>query len=74
MHVNMAGTEMIGKVGHWLLLIGGLNLGLKGVGSFVGTNLDVINIVLGSVSVVENVVYLLIGLSALWVLKGQFMK
>ena len=66
--------DMIGKVGHWLVLIGALNLGLTGLGNFVGANLNVIGLILGSVSVVENLVLLLIGLSALWMLKGQFMK
>jgi len=70
----MAGTDMVGKVANWLVLIGAINIGLTGVGSFVGTSLNVLNMVLGSVAVVENLVYLLIGLSALWVLKGQLGK
>jgi uncharacterized membrane protein YuzA (DUF378 family) len=73
----MAGnTDTIGKAANWLLLIGGLNWGLAGVGGFVGSNLNVVNLALGSIAggVVENIVYLLVGLSALWVLKGMFMK
>jgi len=70
----MAGTEMVGKAANWLVLIGALNIGLAGVGSFVGTNLDVLKMALGSLGVVENLVYVLIGLSALWVLKGQLGK
>ena len=68
---NMA---IVNKVANWLLIIGGLNWGLFGIGSFVGMNLNVVNLALGSIPVVENVVYILVGLSALWVLKGMFMK
>ncbi len=69
----MAG-DTVGQVAKWLVLIGGLNWGLAGVGGFAGTNLNVINLIVGSIPVVENVVYLLVGLSALWELKGMFMK
>ncbi len=66
--------DTIGEVANWLLLVGGLNWGLSGVGSFAGTNLNVVNLVIGSVPVVENVVYVLVGLSAIWALKGKFLK
>lgn len=73
----MAGNaDMVGKVANWLLIIGGLNWGLAGVGAFAGTNLNVVNLILGGIAggVIENVVYVLVGLSALWALKGMFMK
>lgn len=71
----MAG-DTLGKVANWLLLIGGLNWGLVGVGGFAGSDLNVIGLLLGSIAggLVANLVYVLVGLSALWVLKGQFMK
>ncbi len=71
----MAG-DTLGKVANWLLLIGGLNWGLVGVGAFAGTDLNVIGLLLGGIAggLVANLAYLLVGLSALWVLKGQFMK
>ncbi|MBI2664421.1 DUF378 domain-containing protein [Candidatus Woesearchaeota archaeon] len=72
----MAGTEQINQVADWLVLIGALNWGLAGVGNFIGPNLNVVDIALGSFAdgAVANVVYVLVGLSALWVLKGKFMK
>ncbi len=70
----MAGGDTIGKVAHWLVIIGGLNWGLTGVGGFAGTNLNVVNLALGTMPMVENVVYLLVGLGAVWMLKEQFMK
>ena len=48
-----------------LVIVGGLNWGLVGLGSFLGMNLNVVNLILGSLSsTVENVVYLLVGASA----------
>tara|TARA_Y100000310_G_scaffold229168_2_gene231573 strand:- start:8039 stop:8257 length:219 start_codon:yes stop_codon:yes gene_type:complete len=72
----MPGVEQAEKVADWLVIVGALNAGLAGVGSFIGTDLNVINIALGSISdgLVANVVYVLIGASALWVLKGKLGK
>ncbi len=68
--------DMIGQVSKWLVLIGGLNWGLVGAGELAGTagGWNLINMILGSIPVVENFVYLLVGLSAVWMLKGMFSK
>lgn len=50
----------------WLLIIGGLNWGLVGIGGFAGANWNVVNLILGSAPSVEWIVYILVGLSALW--------
>ncbi len=47
-----------------LTIIGGLNWGLTALGSFMGNNLNVVNLILGQWSGLENLVYLLVGLSA----------
>ena len=48
-----------------LLLVGGLNWGLVGLGMLLGSNLNVVNLLLGSWPTVEAIVYLLVGLAAL---------
>ena len=48
-----------------LVIIGGLNWGLVALGSYIDSNWNVVNLILGSVSWLENLVYLLVGLSAL---------
>ncbi len=48
-----------------LLVIGGLNWGLVGLGGFAGSNWNVVNLLLGSWPQVEWIVYILVGLSAL---------
>lgn len=56
----------------WILvIIGGLNWGLVGVGEFVGRNWNVVNLLVGSwASWLEAVIYILVGLSALVLLFG----
>ncbi|MBI2004733.1 DUF378 domain-containing protein [Patescibacteria group bacterium] len=53
---------------YWLVIIGGLNWGLVGLGAFAGGNWNVVNLVLGSWPQVEWLVYVLVGLSAAWML------
>lgn len=48
-----------------LLVIGGLNWGLVGIGGFAGTNLNVVNLLLGAWPTVEWIVYILVGISAI---------
>ncbi|HVX90417.1 MAG TPA: DUF378 domain-containing protein [Candidatus Paceibacterota bacterium] len=49
-----------------LLIVGGLNWGLVGLGGFAGADWNVVHMILGSWPAVEWLVYVLVGLSALW--------
>ncbi len=51
---------------HVLVLIGGLNWGLVGLGDFFEGDWNVVHLVLQQWPVVESLVYVLVGLSALW--------
>ena len=44
-----------------LTVVGALNWGLVGLGSLLNYNLNVVNLLVGTWPVVENVVYLLVG-------------
>jgi len=56
----------------WILvIIGGLNWGLVGIGAFAGGNWNVVNLILGSWPQVEWIVYVLVGLSAVWEIIGH---
>jgi uncharacterized membrane protein YuzA (DUF378 family) len=46
-----------------LVAIGGLNWGLVGLGAFTGSELNVVHLVLGSMPMIEAIVYVLVGLS-----------
>jgi len=63
-----------GCMGHklaWVLvIIGGLNWGLVGLGYLWTANWNVVNWLLGSWPTVEAIVYLLVGLSALVLVLG----
>ncbi len=54
-----------------LVIIGGLNWGLYALGNWMGSNWNVVNLLLGSWSGVENLVYLLVGLSAVVLAVGH---
>lgn len=47
-----------------LVIVGGLNWGLMAIGTYMGSNWNVVNLILGSWPAVETLVYLLVGLSA----------
>lgn len=59
----------------WLVIVGGLNWGLVGLGNLLGAgSWNVVNMVLGSIPTVENVLYVLVGLSAAWKLSDKLGK
>ncbi len=63
--------KILHVVGFLLLVIGGLNWGLIGLGGFMGADWNVVHMILGSWPQVEWIVYVLVGLSALWLLVGH---
>lgn len=54
-----------------LLVVGGLNWGLVGLGSWMGGNWNLVNLIFGSMPMVENLVYVLVGVSAAVVAVGH---
>jgi uncharacterized membrane protein YuzA (DUF378 family) len=52
------------KLAKILLVIGGLNWGLVGVGMLLNSNFNVINLLLGSIPTLEAIVYILVGVVA----------
>lgn len=54
------------KVSFILLIIGGLNWGLAGLGSLAGgSDWNVVHLILGSLGPIEAIVYVLVGLAAI---------
>jgi uncharacterized membrane protein YuzA (DUF378 family) len=54
---------MIHKIAYWLTIIGGLNWGLIGV-----ADLNLVDKILGGMPSVERIVYILVGVSAVYLL------
>lgn|SRR3989344_669818 len=53
-----------------LLIVGGLNWGLVGLGMLMSRDLNVVHMVLGSWATVEAIVYVLVGVAAVMKLIG----
>lgn len=51
-----------------LVIVGALNWGLMGLGSFMGSDWNVVHMILGNWMMLENIVYVLVGLSALYLI------
>ena len=66
----MAKSEMstLDWIAHVLLVIGGLNWGLVGIGNLAGGNWDLVNLILGGIPVLRDIVYIIVGLAALYVI------
>ena len=67
----LAGNSALTKTAFLLTIIGALNWGLVGIGGFANMNLNVVNQILSAWPMVEWVVYILVGLSAVVVLFGN---
>lgn len=58
----------------WLAIIGALNWLLVGLGNALGLdNWNLVNLILGSWPGLENLVYILVGVSGLWLLWDELM-
>jgi len=60
--------KLIQMLGYILVVVGGLNWGLVGLGGFTGNNWNVVNMILGPWPQVEWTVYVLVGLATVWML------
>ncbi len=63
--------KILHAVAFLLLVVGGINWGLVGLGGFMGADWNLVHMIVGSWPQVEWLVYLLVGLSALWLLVGH---
>ncbi len=61
----MKGLKMLAW---WLVIVGALNWLLVGLGGFMGGDWNLVHMIFGSVMALENLVYVLVGLSGLWLL------
>jgi uncharacterized membrane protein YuzA (DUF378 family) len=61
--MNGKGMHMAARI---LLVVGGVNWGLVGLGGFMGGNWNVVQMLLGAWPAVEWLVYVLVGASAVY--------
>jgi hypothetical protein len=65
----MADMDMLEMIAVILVIIGGLNWGLYGA-----LNMDLVNMLLGSIPILAQAVYVLVGLSAVYMAYVKFAK
>ncbi|VVC00284.1 Uncharacterised protein [uncultured archaeon] len=65
----MAEKDPIEMVAGILTIIGGLNWGLVGI-----ANLDLVKLIFGTIPMLQQIVYILVGLSALYMIYAMYMK
>lgn len=66
----MKGKSGCGLIAYWLIIIGALNWGLVGLGYLFGGNWNLVYLLLGQWPMLESVVYVLVGASAIAMLLG----
>lgn len=57
----------LSKLALWLVIIGGLNWGLVGAFDF-----NLVSLIFGDMSILARIVYILVGLAAVWLIYGEF--
>lgn len=61
----MTKKSVVDWIAYILVIIGALNWGLVGLG---GSSWDIISLLFGSISTLATIIYILIGLSGLWMI------
>ncbi len=49
-----------------LVIVGGLNWGLVGIGNFFNANWNLVNLLFGSIPPLESLIYVVVGVAALY--------
>lgn len=58
------------KVGKILLIVGGLNWGLVGIGMLMTQDWNVVKMIFGSIPILEAIIYVLVGVAAVMKIFG----
>lgn len=61
---------MASSIGYYLVLVGAINWGLAGLGYFITTNLNIVNMVFASMPSIEHAIYIIIGVAGVMTFMG----
>lgn len=66
--------KLLETISMWLTFIGGLNWGLVGLGYLLSANLNLVDLLLGRVPFLENLVYIAVGAGAIFLGRKSIKK
>jgi len=66
----MKNCGAVGMIAYIPVIVGALNWGLVGIGLLMDQNWDLVNLILGSIPYLAEIVYILVGVSAVVMLFG----
>lgn len=61
---------MASTIGYYLVVVGAVNWGLTGLGYFITTNLNIVNMVFAGMPSIEHAIYLIIGVAGVMTFMG----
>lgn len=61
---SKGGSCTMGMIAKILLIVGGVNWGLVGIGMLLGSDWNVVHMIFGSMSTLEAIIYVLVGIVA----------
>ena len=70
---NCKGKKCVGmKIAKWLLIIGGINWGVFGLGMLLGKmdSWNLVRMIFGSMPTIEGIIYVLVGVAAIMKIFG----
>jgi uncharacterized membrane protein YuzA (DUF378 family) len=56
---------MLTQIARILVIVGGINWGLIGLGMLMGSDWNVVKMIFGNIATLEAVIYILVGLAAI---------
>jgi uncharacterized membrane protein YuzA (DUF378 family) len=62
---DLNNKTMLAQIARILVVVGGINWGLVGLGMLMGNDWNVVHMILGNWMMLEAVVYVLVGISAI---------
>jgi hypothetical protein len=68
------GKGILYTIAQVLLIIGGINWGLVGLGGFLGNSWNLVDMIFGANSGLANIIYIIVGVAGLYVIFGMTQK
>lgn len=64
----MAKNDPLDWIALVLVIVGGINWGLVGIGNFAGANWDLVDLIFGAIPALRDIIYIVVGVAALYMI------